>query len=132
MTWYDQPATPAPTPPIAAPEPRGALGGVKRTVATAMLAVGLLVVGGVAAVNAADPSASADSNASTAPADNGSGGTPGATQAAPDASARPGRGAGHAAGDCPDKGGTGTGGGTQGSGSTTDNGSPSSPSTSDL
>ena len=109
----------------------GALGGVKRTVATAMLAVGLLVVGGVAAVNAADPSASADSNASTAPADNGSGGTPGGTQAAPDASARPQRGAGHAAGDCPDKAGTGSG-GSQGSGSTTDDGSTSSPSTSDL
>lgn len=34
------------------------LGGIRRAAATALLAVGLLVVGGVAAVSAADPSAS--------------------------------------------------------------------------
>src|SRR6202008_2158435 len=67
MEWFDQPATPAPTPPAAAPEGRTAFGGMKRTVATAMLAVGLLVVGGVAVVNAADPSASPAPTTTTRP-----------------------------------------------------------------
>jgi hypothetical protein len=52
---------------------RPAMTGVRKGLATALLAAGLLVVGGVAIVNAADPSASpAPSQASP---DGGSGGT---------------------------------------------------------
>ena len=81
--------------------------GMRRGIATALLAGGLLVVGGVAAVAAADPSASPTPNATTQPADPGS-------SAAPDA-ANPGH-----RGNCPDKDGSGSG--TDGSG-----GSDSSP-----
>ena len=124
MEWFDQPVTPAPTPPAAAPEGRTAFGGVKRTVATAMLAVVLLVVGGVAVVNAADPSASAAPNATTQP--NGSSGTGNG------GTTTPGSGAprSHTGGNCPNMGGSGSGSGSSSAPST--NGSPSSPSTSDL
>jgi len=90
-----QPASPAP------------FRGMRRGIATALLAGGLLVVGGVAAVSAADPSASPVPGATTQPADPGS-------SAAPDA-ANPGH-----RGNCPDKDGSGSG--TDGSG-----GSDSSP-----
>lgn len=108
MTWNDQPALePAqPMPAEPAPMPSGsapAIGGVRRTIATAALAVGLLVVGGTAVVLAADPSASPDPSATTAP----SAGTtqprthtPGSTR------------------DCPNMGGSGSG-DSGGSGSST-------------
>src|SRR4051794_33019061 len=99
------------------PTPRPFLGGVRRTIGTALLAVGLLAVGGVAVVNAADPSASPTPNATTQPS-TGAGGSNGT---APDGSARPGRPApngqapsGRAGHDCPNMGGSGTG--SQGSG----------------
>ena len=75
--------------------------GMRRGIATALLAGGLLIVGGVAAVSAADPSASPAPNATSQPADPGS-------SAAPDA-ANPGH-----RGNCPDKDGSGSG--TDGSG----------------
>ena len=76
MDWNDQPATqPAPTPLVAATESRSAFGGMKRTAATALLAVGLLVVGGVAAVNAADPSTSPAPSAATTQPSTGTNGT---------------------------------------------------------
>jgi len=89
MDWSDQPAVPAkppfqsspfappasysPAPATAASETgeRPLLGGVRRTVATAVLAVGLLTVGGVAVVLAADPSASPAPNATTQPSTGG-------------------------------------------------------------
>lgn len=145
MNWNDQPAgRPAHSPPesswapvepatpvvpvTAAPTAprRSVLSGARRGVATALFAVGLLVVGGVAVVSAADPSASAVPEATTAPTTDGGG------DVAPDASSVPGRhgGAnGAAKGDCPDKGTGGTGtDGTDGSG---DAGSSAAPSTDD-
>jgi hypothetical protein len=79
-------------------------GAVRRTVATLLLAVGLLAVGGASAVWAASPDPSAATTPSTT--------TPSTT---------PSDGATHSKGDCPGKG-AGTPGGT--------NGSTSSPSTS--
>ena len=64
MDWYDTPAQPSP--------PERAVTGVRRGLLTAVLAVGLLGVGGVAAVMAAspDPSASSAPNATTQPSGN--------------------------------------------------------------
>lgn len=78
------------------PEPRSIghrLGGLRRGIATGLLVVGLLVVGGTAVVTAASPDPSASPNASTQPSDDGSG--------APSESTRPDRGGD---GNCPDKG----------------------------
>ena len=127
MTWNDQsagasaPGAPEPTRPAwdpaqpmpAEPEstPSGqpaAFGGVRRTIATAALAVGLLVVGGSAVVLAADPSASPDPSATTAPSAGATQPrthTPGSTK------------------DCPNMGGSGSG-GSGGSGGST---APSTP-----
>jgi len=104
MDWYDQPAE-------SRPDAR-AVTGVRRGLLTAILAVGLLGVGGVAAVMAAspDPSASSAPNATQQPS--GNGGT-----AAP--STRPG-GSGHMAGNCPNMG------GKSGSGSSNSSGGSSS------
>lgn len=87
---------------------RSVLGGARRTIATALLAVGLLTVGGVAVVFAADPSATPAPSGAAAPSTNGSGTTPSTgTNRAP-------RGGGGVDGvDCPDKGtGSGSGGGS--------------------
>ena len=112
MDWYDQPVQPQPVEP--APATRSVTG-VRRGLLTAILAVGLLGVGGVAAVWAAspDPGASSAPNATQQPS--GSGGT-----TAP--STRPGRGSGHMSGNCPNMG------GNSGSGSSGSSGSSSSPS----
>jgi hypothetical protein len=159
MDWTDQPAQPpAPQPPAgtwgtppqaAGPdtaglpptkgEPRRSFFGLKRTAATALLAVGLLAVGGVAAVSAADPSGSPAPGASSQPADGGSTapGTGGTQQpAAPDNGTAPNRqGPGARAGhDCPNMGNSGSG-GTQTPGSsapTTPSDGTTTPSASDL
>ena len=127
MDWSDQPAAPAQPPPgpSFAPAPwfspapaveaevtgdRPLLGGVRRTVATALLAVGLLTVGGVAVVFAADPSASPAPNATTQPSTGG--GTTRPNGQAP---------AGHSGVNCPNMGGSG--------GSRTAPTSPAAPST---
>jgi hypothetical protein len=101
MDWYDQPTE---SPPAAR-----ALTGVRRGLLTAVLAVGLLGVGGVAAVMAAspDPSASSAPNATTQPSGNGGTTAP---------STRPGGGSGHMSGNCPNMGGN-SGSGSSGSGS---------------
>jgi hypothetical protein len=149
MDWSDQPATqPAHSPPSsppaapALPAPQTAesdvrtpvLSAAKRGIATVLLAVGLLVVGGVAAVSAADPSGSPAPAATSQPSD-GSGGT------APDASSQPGgqaapNGGARTHGDCPGKGtgasGTDGSGGTGSSPAPATNGSTSSPSTDNL
>ena len=67
MDWTEQPVT-QPASPVTS-------GGLRRGIATAFLAAGLLVVGGAAAVSAADPSASPSPNATTTPTTPGSGGT---------------------------------------------------------
>jgi hypothetical protein len=66
-------ATPAPAPPPTTAEPPTTTGrgGLRRIVATAVLAIGLLTVGGVSVVMAASPAPSA----SSAPAASGSTGT---------------------------------------------------------
>jgi hypothetical protein len=119
MDWYDQPAHPPAEPPQPAPE--RSVSRVRRGILTAVLAVGLLGVGGVAAVMAAspDPSASPAPNATAQPSPNGGTTNP---------STRPGR-AGH---DCPNGGGTtGGSGGSSGSGSSGSSGSSSGVSGSD-
>ncbi len=135
MTWSDQPAnqpahsppasspfaapdpaandpavpasfSPAPTPASAERRGRPFLGGARRTIATALLAVGLLTVGGVAVVFAADPSASPAPSGAAAPATDGNGTAPSS------GTNRAQRGAAGTDGvDCPDKG-TGGGGST--------------------
>jgi len=100
----------APLVAVAATEPRSRPGAVRRTVATLVLAVGLLIVGGVSAVWAASPDPSAATTPSTT--------TPSTT---PDGSGTPGTGGTtHPKGDCPNMGGSPSG----------TNGSTSSPSTS--
>src|SRR5436305_9506714 len=96
MDWTtpprDQPIWSPPdpaAPSVAAPEPnaqavpasgpRPLMAGMRRTIATALLAVGLLAVGGVAVVNAADPAASPAPNATTQPP-TGSGSGPSTTR----------------------------------------------------
>lgn len=115
---------PAGGPPVA-PSERLArtpvLGGLRRTAATALLAVGLLVVGGVAVVNAADPSASPAPNATTQPPGGGNGTAPGPNRvqgAAPNGQMPAGRG--H---DCPNMGGAAPG--SQGSGGSGGSAAPS-------
>jgi hypothetical protein len=96
----------------AAPEltaSRPLLAGARRGIATALLAAGLLVVGGVAAVNAADPS---PSPSATQPSSPGTSGQP----------ANPNTSGGQHKGNCPNAGGsTGSGGSTA---PTTPNASP--------
>jgi membrane-associated phospholipid phosphatase len=116
MDWNEHPAwSPGPLPaepanmPPVKPASSPTFGGLRRTIATAALTVGLLVVGGTAVVLAADPSAS--------PAANASGGT-----------TQPRTHTGSSA-NCPNMG------GSSGSGSSTapsTNGSTSSPSSSNL
>lgn len=140
MDWSDQPAVPAqllqPSSPFASqasfsPAPSGGaseveeggrplLGGARRTVATALLAVGLLTVGGAAVVFAADPSASPAPNATTQPSTGGG-------------TTRPnGQGGTHNPANCPNMGGSGGSGTAPGSSAPSTNGSTSSPSTSNL
>lgn len=97
------PPSPAAQPAAQRPVSRSALGGVRRMVATALLAVGLLVVGGVAVVNAADPAASPAPNATTEPSTGNGGVTPPAPRAN---GAAPNGQRGH---DCPNMGGSGSG-----------------------
>jgi hypothetical protein len=137
MDWSDQPAVPAqprfpsspfappasysPPPATAASEPGGQplLGGARRTVATALLAVGLLTVGGAAIVFAADPSASPAPNATTQPSTGG--GTTRPNGQAP---------TGHNGANCPNMGGSGGSGAAPGSSAApSTNGSTSSPQT---
>jgi hypothetical protein len=140
MDWSDQPAVPAqplqPSP-FAPPAPfspppggdgsqaeeggRPLLSGARRTVATALLAVGLLTVGGAAVVFAADPSASPAPNATTQPSTGG--GTTRPNGQAPKA---------HNSADCPNMGGSSGSGTTPGSSAPSTNGSTSSPSASNL
>jgi hypothetical protein len=102
----------------AAPEPaasRPSLGGARRTIATARLAAGLLVVGGVAVANAADPSPT-PTPSTTQPTDPGTSGQP--------ANPSPGTNQAHPKGNCPNDG-SGPGNGTGGSSTpTTPNASP--------
>jgi hypothetical protein len=140
MDWSDQPAVPAQplqpspfVPPASfSPAPGGdasqveeggrpLLSGARRTVATALLAVGLLTVGGAAVVFAADPSASPAPNATTQPSTGG--GTTRPNGQAPKA---------HNAADCPNMGGSSGSGTSPGSSAPSTNGSTSSPSASNL
>ena len=135
MDWSDQPAVPAQpprepspfasasySPPPAAPvdgAERPFLGGARRTVATALLAVGLLTVGGAAVVFAADPSATPAPNATAQPSTGGGTTRPSGPRAA-----------GHNAADCPNTGGSGGAGTAPGSSAApSTNGSSSTPST---
>lgn len=144
MDWSDQPAVPAHpsqrlpfastaayTPPpgtgSAAPAESGSrsiLSGTRRTVASVVLAVGLLTVGGAAVVFAADPSATPAPNATTQPSTGG--GTTLPSGQAPKT---------HTGADCPNMGGSSGSGGSgtaPGSSAAPSDGSTSSPSTSDL
>jgi hypothetical protein len=99
-------------------------GGLRRGIATAALAVGLLVVGGTAVVLAADPSASPAPGATTQPS-TGSRGSTRPNGGAPNGQAPTGK-----THDCPNMGGSGSG-GSSGSGSSSSpstNGATSSPS----
>src|SRR3954447_25173048 len=119
MDWYDQPAHPPAEP--AQPAPDRSVSGVRRGILTAVLAVGLLGVGGVAAVMAAspDPSASPAPNATAQPSQNGGTTNPSTRRA-------------RAGDDCPNGGGTtGGSGGGSGSGSSGSPGSSSGVSGSD-
>jgi hypothetical protein len=124
MDWTQppawEPAQPSPVPPAphvgSTPAPASAFGGFRRGIATAALAVSLLVVGGTAVVLAADPSASPAPNATTQPSNGG-----GTTQ--PNGSLPSGR-----THNCPNMGGSGSGGSSGGSSSPSTNGATSSPS----
>jgi hypothetical protein len=114
------------TPDAAAPAPeltvaRTWFGGARRGIATALLATGLLLVGGVAAVSAADPSASPAPSATDQPSDPGTSAQP-VTPANPAVPA-PSQNADHPRGDCPND---GSGDGSDGSGgsNTTPDASP--------
>jgi hypothetical protein len=138
MEWSDQPAgqpaswspppTPAPAPDQAKASSR--FGAARRLVATTVLAIGLLGVGGAAVAFAADPSASPAPSAGTqtTPGTNG-GGTAPTTPGRPNGGAP--NGAGHAKGDCPNMGGSG-GTAPNGSAAPSTDGSTTAPSTSDL
>ena len=108
MNWNDEPAQSAESPPASsgpAPAPTG-IGGLRRSIVVGTLALGLLALGGVAAVSAADPSVS--------PA-------PSATTTAPSATDAP-LSTAHPRGNCPKD---GTNGGTNGgSDGTTPDASP--------
>jgi hypothetical protein len=97
----------------------GAVAGAKRSIAMALLAIGLLVVGGSAVAFAADPSPSESPAATTTPT-TGDDGTTTAPETTPgtdtSGDARPGRGD-H--GDCPDDGSTD---GSSGGSSSSDSG----------
>jgi hypothetical protein len=101
------------------PPSGGAFAGAKRSIAMALLAIGLLVVGGSAVAFAADPSPSESPAASTTPTTGDDGATT-APETAPGTDspgdARPGRGA-HA--DCPDD---GSSGGSSGGDTSSDSG----------
>ncbi len=99
MNWDDQPAQPAQPPP---PAPTR-IGGFRRSIVVGTMALGLLVLGGVAAVSAADPSASPSPSATTGEPSN-----PGTDD--PSSTARPKR-------DCPAD---GSGRGSGGSGTSPD------------
>jgi hypothetical protein len=92
-TTWTAPAPPEPT------ASRPLLGGARRGIATALLAVGLLVVGGVAVVNAADPSPT-PAPTTTQPSNPGTSGQP----------ANP--NGGQHKGNCPNMGGSSGGGGS--------------------
>jgi hypothetical protein len=80
------------------PASTSAFGGLRRTVATVALVVGLLAVGGTAVVLAADPSGSPTPNATTEPSTGAGGSTaPGTTTPKTHT------------GNCPNMGGTGSG-----------------------
>jgi hypothetical protein len=91
MNWDDQPPQPAQPPP-----PPTRIGGFRRSIVVGTMALGLLVLGGAAAVSAADPSASPLPSATTTQPAN-----PGSDD--PSSTARP-------KGDCPE-GGSGRGSG---------------------
>ena len=137
MDWSDQPAAPAqpprepspfdasfsPAPAFPGTPPteaggRPLLGGARRTVATALLAVGLLTVGGAVVVFAADPSATPAPNATTQPSTGGGTTRPSGPGAA-----------GHTGANCPNMGGSGGSGTAPGSSTTPSSGSSSTPST---
>jgi hypothetical protein len=112
MSWEELPAHPElPAQPPAPTSPR--VGGPRKGLLVGAMALTLLAVGGVAAVSAADPSASPEPNATSQPAD------PGAT-AQPD-------GTDHVKGDCPER--NGSGGGSDDGG--TDSSPDASPNASD-
>jgi hypothetical protein len=144
MDWSDQPAVPAHpsqpspfastaafTPPpgtgsaaLAETGSRSILSGTRRTVASVVLAIGLLTVGGAAVVFAADPSATPAPSATTQPSTGG--GTTRPSGQAPMS---------HTGADCPNMGGSSGSGGSgtaPGSSAAPSDGSTSSPSTSDL
>jgi hypothetical protein len=144
MDWSDQPAVPAHpwqpspfattaafTPPpgagsaaLAETGSRSILSGTRRTVASLVLAIGLLTVGGAAVVFAADPSATPAPSATTQPSTGG--GTTRPSGQAPMS---------HTGADCPNMGGSSGSGGSgtaPGSSAAPSDGSTSSPSTSDL
>lgn len=135
MSWYDEPApAPAENPTPAAPARHTIGKGVRRGIATAVLSVGLLVVGGVAVVSAADPASSAAPSATAQPSPGGTTNGP-----APDTGTHQRHGSANGrtdpngGGNCPAKG--AAGGSSGGSGSSpapSTNDSTSSPSTSDL
>jgi hypothetical protein len=103
---------------------RSILSGTRRTVASVVLAIGLLTVGGAAVVFAADPSATPAPSATTQPSTGG--GTTRPSGQAPMS---------HTGADCPNMGGSSGPGGSgtaPGSSAAPSDGSTSSPSTSDL
>lgn len=108
------------TNPTLQPRPAGGVvAGAKRSIAMALLAIGLLVVGGSAVAFAADPSPSESPAATTTPTtgDDGTTTAPGTTPGSDSSGdARPGRGA---RGDCPDD---GSADGSSGGSSSSDNG----------
>lgn len=113
MDWTTEPHAPPPAP--------GRMHRTRRMIATAALAIGLLVLGGSAVAWAADPSASPDPAATAQPADDGTtapstdDSTAPSTDGSADPSARPDRASGK---DCPAK--DGSAGGDAGSGTTPD------------
>jgi hypothetical protein len=134
MSWNDLPASePAQHPPAWEPAshtpppasaPAPSFGGIRRTIATAALAVGLLVLGGTAVVLAADPSASPAPAATTAP----SGGTtaPSGGTTAPSGGTTTPRTHTGSTRDCPNMGGSGSN-GSGGSSAPSTTGPSSSP-----
>ena len=105
MPWNKLPAQPAPPAPPSPPtSPR--IGGPRKGMLFGAMALTLLALGGVAAVSAADPSASPAPDATGEPADPGSSAQPDRTD--------------HVKGDCPDHDGSDDG-------SNGDGGSESSP-----
>jgi hypothetical protein len=113
MNWNDQTvpaAAPSPEPPApVAQAVERRVGGLRRGALTALLAVGLLGVGGVAAVMAASPAPGASQAPSGTQHPSGKGGTTAPTT-------NPNRGWDH---DCPNMGGSGSS-GSNGSGGTRD------------